>query len=106
MEEMVYISDTVLRRIWGTPSLNTNYLVGLQREMPFGMILDICHALGCQSAVLGRVVGVAGLEAEVGGADEHLGALRRMDAVENHFHLVGPTNDNGQRMVNETGLGR
>ena len=85
-------------------SLNTYYLVGLQREMPFGMLLDICHTPGSQLTVDDRVAGIAGLEAEVGGADNGIGAHRRMDAVENHLHLIGPADDDGQRMVYKTGL--
>ena len=40
-------------------------LVGLQRQAPLGMVLDILHTLACHFSITHRIASVAGLEVQI-----------------------------------------
>ena len=80
--------------------------LGLQRQVPLGMLLDVVNALEDYLAVTHLVAGVAGLQAQIRVAADVAVQLRVVNAVEDDLHLVDLVGNEPDLLVNKAVLRR
>ena len=85
--------------------LDVYELMGLQGEMPLGVLLDVLHTLARYFAIALGIAGVAWLQVEVMGLRR--GPRRRVvDTIEDDLHLVDLLGCECRSMVDKATLGR